>query len=900
MVSSRVSKRRRGDDSDSDDGGRRNRDRKHSSSRSRSPSPKQKKSRRREKERDPSPPAKDDYAESLSIEETNKLRAKLGLAPLEVDDGSKTREGEDGAMIHIEDGFEFRHKKPENWAEKKKEQEMKEKLELAKKKRQLYEKVLVAKGIAESDSDDDAEGWVEKMRRQEEEKKRAEERAKMLDAMDEEFGVNSLIDEEKAKQEKKKARQAAKQKIKNQYTAGLVVGHSKEAFAGVNDQILVLEDKSVLDEGEEVLVNPNLIDNEKSARNVELKKRKELMKGFDDVDEFGNPKSYGVLTKYDEELDGVQREKFRLDERGGYDLEKDEREERMRRELELAGKTLVSLEMSKPKSYGVLTKYDEELDGVQREKFRLDERGGYDLEKDEREERMRRELELAGKTLVSLEMSKYKVGSEFYTKEEMVAFRKVKKGKKEKSTRKRKILKADDLVPDEPAEGKDLGSRKSRRRRNSDDEEKEDGQAEVKAEVEEGDKSNQETTESSGPWKKATKNAVDLEMLRSIAEKGDSDEEESEDEFGGAGDLADVVIEDDAEEELASVMDKARRLRQVVVKKEDDDVAQKVHQMVSSHNIKMEVDDDESTTDQHAVKDGAVTLDATMEYCRNIGEIPTYGLAGNRTDAIDVSEMKQEVDEEDTVAIKKWKQAQIEKEKRRKERLARKEDKNKYDKPGTSNAIDSDDERQLEEAKEVAYSDEDDDDNDNGKSEYENVLGKEADVTKGVGAMLKLAAQKGYLNDNETKKKTGQNLDHLRNQSKTQIEQGKYDIEDKYAKKLDRLGTTGRGPIMPFVEKKDYKPEVNIHYVDEKGRVMDQKDAYRELSYKFHGRNPGKKQTEKRISRRDKKELLKQMNSSDTPLGTLSKQLKKQEQLQTPYLVLSGSGRSDHTSLKKE
>lgn len=36
------------------------------------------------------------------------------------------------------------------------------------------------------------------------------------------------------------------------------------------------------------------------------------------------PKSYGVLTKYDEELEGMQREKFRLDERGGYDLGKDE------------------------------------------------------------------------------------------------------------------------------------------------------------------------------------------------------------------------------------------------------------------------------------------------------------------------------------------------------------------------------------------------------------------------------------------------------------------------------------------------------------------------------------------------------------------------------------------------
>lgn len=29
----------------------------------------------------------------------------------------------------------------------------------------------------------------------------------------------------------------------------------------------------------------------------------------------------------------------------------------------------------------------------------------------------------------------------------------------------------------------------------------------------------------------------------------------------------------------------------------------------------------------------------------------------------------------------------------------------------------------------------------------------------------------------------------------------------------------------------------------------------------------------------------------DTPLGTLAKQRKKQEQLQTPYLILSGTGR---------
>ena len=36
---------------------------------------------------------------------------------------------------------------------------------------------------------------------------------------------------------------------------------------------------------------------------------------------------------------------------------------------------------------------------------------------------------------------------------------------------------------------------------------------------------------------------------------------------------------------------------------------------------------------------------------------------------------------------------------------------------------------------------------------------------------------------------------------------------------------------------------------------------------------------------------MKKMNSSDTPLGTLDKQRKKQEKLQTPYLVLSGTGK---------
>lgn len=56
------------------------------------------------------------------------------------------------------------------------------------------------------------------------------------------------------------------------------------------------------------------------------------------------------------------------------------------------------------------------------------------------------------------------------------------------------------------------------------------------------------------------------------------------------------------------------------------------------------------------------------------------------------------------------------------------------------------------------------------------------------------------------------------------------------------------------------------------------------------------------MRQQDKKEKLKKMNSSDTPLGTLSKQIKKQEQLQSHFLVLSGgrSGGDPNAPLQKD
>ncbi|KAJ1353390.1 hypothetical protein KIN20_010005 [Parelaphostrongylus tenuis] len=111
----------------------------------------------------------------------------------------------------------------------------------------------------------------------------------------------------------------------------------------------------------------------------------------------------------------------------------------------------------------------------------------------------------------------------------MTAFRKVKKGTKEKSTRKRKILKADDLVPDEPASGRDLGSRRAERKREV---KMEDGQeSDIRFDRGDADSKNDadnESAESSGPWKRATKNAVNIDLLKSLLNQGKDSDEDSD------------------------------------------------------------------------------------------------------------------------------------------------------------------------------------------------------------------------------------------------------------------------------------------------------------------------------------------------------------------------------------
>lgn len=333
---------------------------------------------------------------SLSIDETNKLRAQLGMKPLETDKGPiEPEEGaEDDGEFRFkasDDGKVYVHKPADNWGINKQAEQIREKLAAHKERRKVLEKLNRLKGLSELEEGetDSALSWVEKSRLAEEERKKAEERAKLLEQMDEEFGIGTLV--EKAESKRKATAYTSKQ------LGGMQIEHAKESFLEGSETILVLKDRSVLDEGEDALINPTIVDEEKWKKNAELRKNKPQYNPYDneEIDEFGELKKKSLLSKYDEEIEGGKAEKFRLSAQGTADVSKEKRLAEIREQLKNSAITL-----------------DSNL------------------------------LQLAG---------------EYYTPEEMEKFKKPKK--KIRKVLRKKELKADDLLETEANADFDFGSR---------------------------------------------------------------------------------------------------------------------------------------------------------------------------------------------------------------------------------------------------------------------------------------------------------------------------------------------------------------------------------------------------------------------------------------------------------
>ncbi|XP_064407778.1 U4/U6.U5 tri-snRNP-associated protein 1 isoform X2 [Latimeria chalumnae] len=676
---------------------------------------------------------------SLSIEETNKLRAKLGLKPLEINETKKESgtSKEDPVVVEAINPIAIKQR-----------EELREKLAAMKEKRLLNQKLGKVKAIGEDDLWlDDTAAWIEKSRKLQKEKEMAEKRAKLLEEMDEEFGVSNLVQEEFG--------QMKQPSYTSRNLQGLTVEHKIDSFKEGETVILTLKDKGVLDEEGDILVNVNILDKERAEKNVELRKKKPDYKPYEEeesVDDMAILKPKSLLSKYDEEIEGEKKKSFKLEAGGMAD-------------------------------------------------------GSWERELQQIREALRSQAQ-------SLDMPQLKLESEYYTPEEMTTFKKTKRRvKKIRKKEKEKTVKPADLLPlgNENLET-DFGSRaRGRGRRQGSDEEEDLEEYEIE--------------------------------LTEIPQKSDDTRVEnmdiSDDDEVKAPDSPVVIEEDEVELELQKQLEKRRRQKQM---QQVQDSGVKVVEIVRKLQSTSGNPDEEDPEQK-----GTIIFNATSEFCRTLGEIPTYGLAGNREEQDELMDFEHD------------------------------------DNRSSNRDTDSDGEENLgwsavnldEEKKQTDPS-----------STSTTILDEEPIVNRGLGAALLLCKNKGLL-ETRMQKVARVKAPNKELPSAVYCIEDKMSIDDKYSRREEYRGFT-----QDFKEKDGYKPDVKIEYVDDTGRKLTPKEAFRQLSHRFHGKGSGKMKTERRMKKLEEEALLKKMSSSDTPLGTVALLQEKQKSQKTPYIVLSGSGKS--------
>ncbi|EAL66572.1 SART-1 family protein [Dictyostelium discoideum AX4] len=222
---------------------------------------------------------------SLSIEETNRIRISLGLKPLkeeskEVKPQTTTNNNNNNNNTNSDT------------------LEVLDTINRLKKKRELNSK-LAGKSIAEQllegeneDEDDDISSWINKSRLNEKQKQ-IERKKELLN----------------------KKQQKQQQHYNQSNLKGMKVGNDIKYFEDENEHILTLQDSSVLEDSEDVLINVNLTEKEKREKQLQSNKKKSK---FDRYDDFGEHKG-GILSDYSDDDGDVVDNGFILGNDGKFD-----------------------------------------------------------------------------------------------------------------------------------------------------------------------------------------------------------------------------------------------------------------------------------------------------------------------------------------------------------------------------------------------------------------------------------------------------------------------------------------------------------------------------------------------------------------------------------------------------
>ena len=151
-------------------------------------------------------------------------------------------------------------------------------------------------------------------------------------------------------------------------------------------------------------------------------------------------------------------------------------------------------------------------------------------------------------------------------------------------------------------------------------------------------------------------------------------------------------------------------------------------------------------------------------------------------------------------------------------------------------------------------------------------LGTEKTVDGGMGATLALLRQRGLVAA-ETDASTKNALYRDRQKFLAEKQRAEGDAErqrkiarerernstrwntmtprerEEYARKQNNNADFSESRRLAEIFNKEYKPNVELNYVDEHGRQMNQKEAFKQLSHQFHGKGSGNTKTKKYLDK---------------------------------------------------
>jgi len=82
---------------------------------------------------------------------------------------------------------------------------------------------------------------------------------------------------------------------------------------------------------------------------------------------------------------------------------------------------------------------------------------------------------------------------------------------------------------------------------------------------------------------------------------------------------------------------------------------------------------------------------------------------------------------------------------------------------------------------------------------------------------------------------------------------------------------------------------IRLEYLDEFGRTLTPKEAFRQLSHKFHGKKPGKNKIERRMRKFLEEKKRKEASLNETPLQAAKAMHHELQKSQSPFILLGGS-----------